>query len=197
MPRDERDRITHLEERLVESPRGGVSAAVAELEMLADLYLQADSYLPALEVIQRLLASAEVQALSADRRAAFESKAIACRLAQGDAAAALAQCRETLAREGELDSALVRARLHLQTASALCRLARITRKPRPAADRALELADEGGDLALSGAARSPCGPVASGSGDLAARPRPLRAGARALPSRRRRRQRATMRNNLG
>jgi len=196
VPRDERERITHLEERLAEPPRGGVSPAVAELEMLADLYLQADSYLPALEVIQRLLASPEVRALSPDRLAAFESKAIACRLAQGDAAAALAQCREVLEREDELGSPSIRARFHLQAASALCRLARYE-DAQTSAERALSLADACGDLGLQAGALAECGRVAYRLGDLL-RARDQYEQAFALYRRTGdEAQCATMRNNLG
>ena len=59
MPIDDRNRIAELEERLAsacdsELPiEGAPQAALAELEMLADLYMQADSYVPARETIER------------------------------------------------------------------------------------------------------------------------------------------------
>src|SRR4051812_47378164 len=115
VPSYDRDRITHLEERLADPPRQGIGPAAEELEMLADLYLQADSHLPALETIERLLGLPEARALSPARRAALETKAISCRLAAGDTMAALAQCREVLVNEAAIDSLPVRARLHLRT----------------------------------------------------------------------------------
>ena len=86
MPSYDRNRIADLEGRLTVSAER-VPAAVAELEMLADLYLQADSYLPALETIQRLLRLPQARSLSAARRAALELKAVSCRISQGDCAA--------------------------------------------------------------------------------------------------------------
>jgi len=133
--------------------------------MLADLYLQADSYLPALETIQRLLESPEARGLSASRRAAFEAKAIACRLAQGDAMAALAQCRDVLARESTIDSLAVRARLHLCTVEALFRLARYD-ECQERAERAMSLAEAAGDLSLQAAALAEFGRIAYRLGEL-------------------------------
>ena len=48
------DRIASLEQRLAGTPAKPVHA-LEDLEMLADLYLQADSHVPALETIDRLL----------------------------------------------------------------------------------------------------------------------------------------------
>src|SRR5207249_9692180 len=112
-----------LEERLAVLPASGESA-LADLERLADLYMEADSYLPALETIDRLLRHPEARTLSAARRAALESKAIACRLARGDGKGALAHCRDLLAIESELELPVLRARIRLQCAEALFRLGR-------------------------------------------------------------------------
>ncbi|MGH7536790.1 MAG: hypothetical protein ACREMG_14590, partial [Gemmatimonadales bacterium] len=125
MPSYDRIRISNLEQRLAVAPEGGVLARPADLEMLADLYLQADSHTPALEVIQRLLALPEAAALSATRRATLQLKAVDCRLAQGDALSALAQCRELLVNECDLDAGGVRSTLHLRCAEALRRLGRL------------------------------------------------------------------------
>src|SRR5882672_829126 len=93
-------RIADLEERLATPPAIG-NGSIAELEMLADLYLQGDSYVPALETIQRLLSLPQARSLSAAGRATLEAKAIGCRIAQGDCAAALAHAREVLRGEEE------------------------------------------------------------------------------------------------
>src|SRR6185436_12061693 len=106
---------------------------------LADLYMQADSYLPALETIDRLLSRPEARTLSAARRAALESKAIACRLARGDGQGALGHCRDLLAIESQLEPPALRARLHLQCAEALFRLGR-NAECREAAERGLAIA---------------------------------------------------------
>jgi hypothetical protein len=93
VPSYDPDRIAEIEERVAVSAEDQREAALADLELLADLYLQADSHLPALETIQRLLDSPGARTLSAARRAAIESKAVGCRLARGECRAALAHCR--------------------------------------------------------------------------------------------------------
>jgi len=95
VPGYDQNRIVDLEERLAVTPITG-RTAISELEMLADLYLQADSYVPALATIDRLLALDEARTLSPTRRAALESKAVSCRIAQGDCLGAHGQCRELL-----------------------------------------------------------------------------------------------------
>jgi len=162
---DDRNRIAQLEERLAVFPAAPGRASFAELEMLADLYMQADSYLPALETIERLLALPAERTLSATRRAALESKAIACRLARGECQDALAQCREVLRLDAQIESLPVRARLYLQSAEALVRLARLS-ESREQAQRGLEFADASGDLSLSAQALNLLGRVAYREGDL-------------------------------
>ncbi len=164
MPGYDQHRIEHLEERLAASPVSQ-GAAIAELEMLADLYLQADSYLPALETIDRLLSLPEARSLSAERRAALESKAVACRLAKGDCQAALAHCREILTSEAMIGSLSVRARLHLQSAEALFQLGRHD-EALQAARRGLGLADAAQDLSQSANGLVHLGRLAYRRGDL-------------------------------
>ena len=164
MSKDDRNVIAHLEERLAQSPDPS-GDALAELEMLADLYIQADSHLPALETIDRLLSLPAARTLSATRRAALESKAISCRIAQGQVQAALAQCREVLQRESTIESPQVRSRLHLQCSAALFQLGRLA-ESRESADRALALADTCGDLALSAQAINYQGRTLYREGDL-------------------------------
>ncbi len=139
---------------------------MAELEMLVDLYLQADSPLPALETLDRLLALPAAGTFSPSRRAGLESKAIACRLAQGEVQAALGQCRELLQREAEIDSVAVRARLHLQCSDALLRLSRLD-EARASVERSLALGDTSGELSLSAHALNQLGSVLYRLGDLA------------------------------
>jgi tetratricopeptide (TPR) repeat protein len=162
--KDDRNVIAHLEERLAQSP--DPADALAELEMLADLYIQADSHLPALETIDRLLSLPAARTLSATRRAALESKAISCRIAQGQVQAALAQVREVLQRESTIESPQVRSRLHLQCSAALFQLGRLA-ESRESASRALALADACGDLALSAQAINYQGRTLYREGDLA------------------------------
>ena len=162
MPKDDRSVITQLERKLARADRGD---ALAGLEMLAELYMQGDSHLPALETIERLLSLPEARTLSLGRRAALESKAISCRLAQGECQAALAQCREWLGREAEIDSAPLRARLHIQCADALFRLGRFD-EARASASRGLALADGCGDLVQSAGALNQLGRIAYRLGDL-------------------------------
>ncbi len=160
----DRNDIAHLEERLAVVAAPGGDSPLADLEMLADLYIQADHYLPALETIDRLLSLPVVRALPRPRRAVFESRAVACRLARGDSQAALAQCRELLAEETSFDLSL-RARLHLLCARACIDLGRVE-EARAAAERSLALADESGELALSANALTWLGVAAFRAGEL-------------------------------
>src|SRR5947207_11481148 len=93
--------------------------------MLADLYLEADSYVPALATIERLLALPEARGLSAVRRSVLQSKAISCRIAQGDCQGALAHAREVLNEESEIGNPAVLSRLHLHCSEAQFRLSRL------------------------------------------------------------------------
>ena len=137
---------------------------MAELEMLADLYLQADSYVPALETIQRLLALPQARSLSGSRRGALEAKAISCRIAQGDCSAALAHCREALRDERQIDSLAVRALLHLRCAEALSTLGRLE-ESRAQTEEGLGLADRAQDTALSAQALNLLGRLCYREGD--------------------------------
>jgi DNA-binding NtrC family response regulator len=162
----DRIRISNLEQRLATTPEAGVYARPAELELLADLYIQADTYTPALETIQRLLTLPEARALSTSRRVALELKAVACRLAQGDALGALGQCRELLAAESEIDAGAVRATLHLRCGEALHRLGRLA-DAREQAGRALRGSDDAGDLLHSAKSLHLLGVIAYRLGELA------------------------------
>jgi len=162
---DDRNRIAELEERLAVAQDQPGRTALAELEMLADLYMQADSHVPALETIERLLALPVARTLGDDRRAALEIKALACRLAQGDCQGALAHSRELLATEDRIGSASLRARIRLQCSEALFRLARLE-ESREAAAAALKLADACGDLNVAAWALHDLGRVAFRLGDL-------------------------------
>jgi len=164
----DRDRILHLEERFAEPKASREAVPGAELEMLADLYLQADSHLPALELIERLLALPAAGELGASHRAALTSKAIACRLAAGDANAALAQVREVLVHDLAIDSQPLRVKLHLQCFEALYRLSRYE-DARTSADRASAIAEQSGHVPSVAAALTAHGRVAQRLGD------PLRA----------------------
>jgi len=138
---------------------------MAELEMLADLYLQADSYVPALETIQRLLSLPQARSLSASRRAALEAKAVACRVAQGDYTAALAHCRDVLRNEHEIESLPVRAMLHLRCSEALFYQARLE-ECRAHTEEGLALADRAQDVSLSAQAINLLGRLCYREGDL-------------------------------
>ena len=165
MPGYEDDRIASLEERLALTDPAGAGAGNSDLELLVDLYLQADSYVPALETIDRLLSLPESRTLPPSRRAVLESKAISCRLAQGNCQAALAHCREVLRTEDQIESLATRARIHQQCAEALFRLTRLP-ESRDSGDRARMLAQECGDLNQMAHALNLLGRVAYREGDL-------------------------------
>ena len=164
MPNDDRNRIAYLEERLALSPEPQGHSALGELEMLADLYMQADSYTPALETIDRLLSLPAARTLSPSRRAALETKAVECRLAQGDCQAALGHCRDLLGREAEIESPSLRGRIRLQTSDALFLLGRLEECIEQA-ERGLSLAEAAGDLTLCAGALVRLGRAAYRAGD--------------------------------
>ncbi len=166
MPGYEHDRIASLEERLALARQAGAGAGISDLGMLADLYMQADSYVPALETIDRLLSLPEARLLPAVQRAVLESKAISCRLAQGNCQAALAHCREVLSTEDQLDSVPTRARLHLLCSEALFRLTRLV-DSRSSAERGLALAQQAADLGLMAQGLNLLGRIAYRAGDPA------------------------------
>ena len=166
--------------------------------MLADLYFQADSYVPALETIERLLALPEARDAFArpdgPSSRARRFRAGSPRVTAWARSRTAASCSAT---KPTIDRLPVRARLHLQCAEALFRLGRLE-ESRESAERALGLADRGGDLG------------AGGSGAQSARPRlPIArrsASGRATSTNRRwrstgesvtRSTRAYVRNNLG
>ncbi len=165
MPGHDEKRIEQLESRLVAAVTPRPEPAVSELEMLADLYLQADHYTPALETIERLLGRPEARALSADRRAGLESKCITCKLLRGDPQGALAHARETLLQETAIASTALRGRVNLQAGEALFALGRIA-EASAAARHGLELADAAGDVSLSAWALNLEGRVAYREGSL-------------------------------
>jgi DNA-binding NtrC family response regulator/tetratricopeptide (TPR) repeat protein len=163
--RYDRNRIEHLEERLADTGAQSGDSTMAELEMLADLYMQADSYRPALETIDSLLSLTAARSLSPTRRAALESKAVECRLAQSDCHAAIARCREVLRDEVRIETPRLRAQLYLQWGEGLFRLGRLD-ESREQAESALAIADEVGDLAWSAASLGLLGRLAYREGDL-------------------------------
>jgi len=162
--KDDRERISYLEQRL--SPERVVDAGPqpAELEMLADLYMQSDSYLPALETIDRLLSLPASRRLTPERRLALEAKAVACRLARGEAQSAVAHARELL-RETPTAADGLRAGLLLECAKGEFALGRID-EATTSASRALELADRLNDQPKSAAALTLLGVTAYRRGDL-------------------------------
>jgi two-component system NtrC family response regulator len=164
---DDRKDIAQLEARLARVPETTARDALAELEMLADLYIQADSHVPALETIDRLLGLPAARTLSPARRAALQSKAVSCRLARGDCQAALGQCRDLLAHEEAIDPAALRGRIHWQCGEALFRLSRLP-ESREHAERALALAVEARDVTLEATSLNLLGRTCYREGDLAA-----------------------------
>src|SRR5205823_12480969 len=135
-----------LEQRLVGAP-ARPDAGVADLEMLADLYIQADSHLPALETIDRLLSLPAARGLTPARRTVLQLKAAGCRRARGEAQAALVQLRETL-RELPAAETVLHARLLLEIAATELQLGRIAEGAK-SAGTALEMGDHAGDLGIS------------------------------------------------
>ena len=164
MLKDERERIASLERRIGQQP-ATPDMLLEDLARLADLYVQVDGYLPALETLDRLRALPAARRLSPARRAALDLKAIRCRLAKGEPAAAVAQAREVLRDlPGELVESQVRITLAL--ANGLFQLGRIA-ESKDHAQRALKVAETHGDLSLCAHALSAVMLAAYREGDLA------------------------------
>jgi len=162
--KDDRERISYLEQRLSPDRAVDDGPQPAELEMLADLYMQSDSYLPALETIDRLLSLPASRRLGPERRLALEVKAVACRLARGEAQAAVTQARELLRDVPDAPDAL-RAILLYYCARCEFELGRIDESS-ATATRALELADKIGDQPKAALALLMLGIAAYRNGDL-------------------------------
>ena len=164
MQKDDRERISYLDQRL--SPERSVKAGPepAELEMLADLYMQSDSYLPALETIDRLLSLPASKRLRPEHRLALEAKSVACRLARGEAQAAVTQARELLRDSPGAPDAL-RAGLIFDCARGEYELGRIDEAAASGA-RALEIAERIGDQQKTASALMLLGNAAYRTGDL-------------------------------
>jgi DNA-binding NtrC family response regulator/Tfp pilus assembly protein PilF len=159
----ERDRIASLEGRLAARP-AMPATPLEDLELLADLYIRAESHLPALETLDRLLSLPAARALSPERRAAIELKAVRCRLDRGEPQAAVAHARELL-RSLPAAAGAVRTRVTLALAQALFQLGRIA-ESRDTAEQALRAAESLADLALCAQALAALGLAAYREGDL-------------------------------
>jgi DNA-binding NtrC family response regulator/tetratricopeptide (TPR) repeat protein len=92
------------------------------LEDLAEIFLRADSYLPALQNLEECIRAAERLGLDNDRVAALEIKAAQVFLEKGDAASALKHLARARARTVSEASPELMARIHLQNARALIEL---------------------------------------------------------------------------
>jgi len=92
------------------------------LEDLAEIFLRADSYLPALQNLDDCIQSAERLGLAAARIAALEIKAAQVLIEKGDAAAALRHLARARARTVAEPNPELMARIFLQSARALIEL---------------------------------------------------------------------------
>jgi DNA-binding NtrC family response regulator/tetratricopeptide (TPR) repeat protein len=161
---DERRRLEHLEHRLTSATAAG-SGRSTDLETLADLYFQSDHYEPALETIERLLASPEAGALSPARRLALELKRSAILRRQGR----FLEAWDAVGPAVESDDAglprATRAALAIEGAIVLCHLARYD-EALVVAHRAQAHADAAGDRTLAARAAGQAGFVHLRRGDM-------------------------------
>ncbi len=158
------DRIASLEQRLMREP-AAPAVRIEDLEMLADLYVQADSHMPALETIDRLLSLPAARGLSAARRASLELKAVTCRLLKGEPQAAAAQARELLRTFPNVPGE-TRIRVQLVLAKALLLLGRVS-ESKTTAQQTLTAAETLGDMGLCAQALAAVALAAYREGDLA------------------------------
>lgn len=99
-----------------------VARHLQSLEDLAEIFLRADSYLPALQNLEECIQSAERLGLDAARVAALEIKVAQVLIEKGDAAAALRHLARARARTVAEPNAELMARIQLQSARALIEL---------------------------------------------------------------------------
>ncbi|HSQ59383.1 MAG TPA: sigma 54-interacting transcriptional regulator [Acidobacteriota bacterium] len=92
------------------------------LEDLAEIFLRADSYLPALQNLEECIQSAERLGLDNERIAALEVKAAQVLIEKSDAASALKHLARARARTVAEATPELMARIHLQNARALIEL---------------------------------------------------------------------------
>jgi DNA-binding NtrC family response regulator/tetratricopeptide (TPR) repeat protein len=118
-------RIQDLEGRLISAPRvQEAGSGLDDLESLAELYLRADSYVPALETLHRLLKRPELAERSDVRRLALEVKVSECLRRQGRYGDAAERSERAFAATGPGTPPEIRVRLGLERVDALTHLSR-------------------------------------------------------------------------
>ncbi len=95
-----------------------------DLESLAELYLRADSYVPALETLEKLLERPELRDRSDARRLAIELKAVECLRRQGRFGDAAERAERVQKDAGADTLPEIRVRLSLERVDALTKLSR-------------------------------------------------------------------------
>jgi DNA-binding NtrC family response regulator/Tfp pilus assembly protein PilF len=156
----ERNRIRDLERKLTAAPAADPSGdRLADLQALVDLYLHSDSYVPALDQVDRMLALPELADAAHPSRLALESKAVECLRAQGRFAEAAERGLAALASAPSDASLSLRARLQLEVVDAFTKQSRYD-EARALAQRALGWARETGDTGLVAFAVSRAGNLA-------------------------------------
>jgi DNA-binding NtrC family response regulator/Tfp pilus assembly protein PilF len=145
---EERHRIQDLEGRLTAAPTSGLGPEeLTDLETLADLYLRADSYVPAVETLERVLALDELSDPADTRRLAIECKVVECLRRQGRFGEAAARAQKSLSAATAETGPEVCARLRLELIDALTQLSRYD-EARSHAKETLELVRRIGDRGL-------------------------------------------------
>ncbi len=144
---DERKRIEDLEGKLVSSEEPKVRGRMAELEALADLYLQSDQYVPALETLDALLARPEAARLAPARRIALTVKQTSILRHQGRFSEAWERIGPAVEADDESLPRDARIGRDLEGAQVLCHLSRYD-EALDVARRAVARAEATGDRAL-------------------------------------------------
>ncbi|MGH7725768.1 MAG: sigma 54-interacting transcriptional regulator [Candidatus Eiseniibacteriota bacterium] len=121
------------------APDTGTSGRLSDLEILADLYAQADSYVPALETLEALLARPESRELSAAHRATLALKQATILRRQGKFGEGYDRIKPLVEGGDEAFARVLRIALALEGSPLLCQLGRY--------DDALELARRAHSLA--------------------------------------------------
>ena len=164
---DERRRITELEQRLATGSVPQAGGRLADLEALADLYVQSDQYVPALETLDALLERPEAARLALPRRLALAIKQSTILRHQGRFSEAWARIGAAVEANDPTLPRDLAVGLDVEGAQILCHLGRYD-EALDVARRAAALAEATGDRALVARAVGQVAFVSMRRGDMLA-----------------------------
>ena len=164
---DERRRITELEQKLASGSPPQAGGRLSDLEALADLYVQSDQYVPALETLEALLERPEAARLAPARRLALALKQSTILRHQGRFSEAWSRIGPAVETADPALGRDLAVALDIEGAQVLCHLGRYD-EALDVARRGARLAEATGDRALVARAVGQVAFVAMRRGDMLA-----------------------------